>query len=89
MRCANYRGGRCMSTPHMEFCCCQGDVTDCDFFPEKREKAIEHEKSMALIHDIIDEAMTSKDRYVSIYCGPNGPNVFVYPLFEEDEDDGE
>lgn len=89
MRCDNYRGGRCMATGHMEFCDCQGEVTDCDFFPEKREKAIEHEKSMTLIHDIIDKAVASGDRWVSIYCGPNGPSVNVYPLFEEGEEDGD
>ena len=85
MSCESYRGGRCMATEHMDFCGCQGDVTDCDFFPEKRKEANDHKKTMSLIHDIVDKAVRSKDRYVSIYCGKNGPSVNVYPMFEEDE----
>lgn len=32
------------------------------------------------IHDIIDDAMNKKDRFITIYFGDEGTTVSIYPL---------
>lgn len=39
------------------------------------------------IHEIIDEAMRKKDRYVTIYCSESGSvSVNVYPISDDEEE---
>ena len=38
------------------------------------------------IHEIIDNAMKSKDRYVTIYCSESGTSVNVYPITDYEDD---
>lgn len=85
-KCEKYYGGRCVDAESLEFATCEGDEAKCDFYPDKKEAAIQHEKTMSLIGDIVDRAVKAGDRWVSIYCGPNGPSVNVYPLFADNED---
>lgn len=40
------------------------------------------------IHKFIDECMVKKDRYVTIYIGESGVSVSVYPLIEEEVEEG-
>lgn len=37
------------------------------------------------IHDVIDDAIEKKDRYVSLYFGEYGCSVFIYPMNEDEE----
>ena len=37
------------------------------------------------IHDVIDDAMEKKDRYVSLYFGEYGCSVSIYPINEDEE----
>lgn len=39
-----------------------------------------------MIFAVIDDAMVKKDRYVSIFFGPHGTTVSVYPITEDDEE---
>lgn len=36
-----FASGRCSGTKEFDFCDCGGDVTKCDFYPDKRRKALE------------------------------------------------
>lgn len=37
------------------------------------------------IHELIEDSMAKKDRYISIYVNENGLSVNVYPLTEDEE----
>ena len=49
-------------------------------------KFIPNQKEKELIFDIIDKAMETGDRYVTIYMGEYGISVSVYPMEEESEE---
>ena len=41
--------------------------------------------SKIILYDLIEDAMRTKDRSVSIYIGEHGVSISVYPLKDEDE----
>lgn len=51
--------GVCWGTKEMEPCSCQGDESKCDFYPEKRNKKINHDLSELKIKNI--ESVTIYD----------------------------
>lgn len=42
-------------------------------------------KERDMIFAVIEDAMVKKDRYVSIFFGPHGTTVSVYPITEDEE----
>lgn len=42
-------------------------------------------KEREMIFAVLDDAMVKKDRYVSIFFGPHGTTVSVYPIAEDEE----
>ena len=51
--------GICWGTKEMEPCSCQGDESKCDFYPEKRNKKMNHDLSKLKIKNI--ESITIYD----------------------------
>lgn len=60
--------------------------------PVKKEPApltvkVDKPKKPAVsVHKIINDAMKKKDRYVSLFIGPYGTSVSVYPYSDEEKD---
>ena len=52
--------------------------------PSTEDKKTE---SLRYIHDLIEDAMKKKDRYVTIFFGESGTHVSVYPLTEEENNE--
>lgn len=42
-------------------------------------------KEKEMIFAVIEDAMVKKDRYVSIFFGPHGTTISVYPITEDEE----
>ena len=50
-----------------------------------RPERVVNSEHKRMIHNLIEEAMEKKDRYVTLYFGETGVSVSVYPLTEDEE----
>lgn len=56
--CNCYKDGRCYGTKEMEECHCMGNLSVCDFYPEKRNYSNFYKKRLEVIKDIINKYFT-------------------------------
>lgn len=83
---------RCLGTPEMEECNCKGDETKCDFYPEKRKRALQKIASelydtigdevdfyryYILAKDLQDDALIKYEEWKKNHFNPNTSKVKV------------